>query len=145
MKQIKDRLLLDRWHLRSCRPRYPLEWRTALLLAFTLLLFVSALRVARAAPANQDNQPPQPAVLSTPAVVLPEPDLARQLGAIEPLLPSLYLGTRLFPTLPQLIGLYEPQRYLLVVQNSDELRATGGFISALGVLTSSLQPTTPAG
>jgi hypothetical protein len=135
MNQIKDRLLLDRCHLRSCQPPYSLEWRAALLLAFTLLLLGSAAHIARAAPANQGNQPPQPAVLPTPTVVLPEPDLARQLGAIEPLLPSLYLGTLLFPTLPQLIGLYEPQRYLLVVQNSDELRATGGFISALGVLT----------
>ena len=63
------------------------------------------------------------------------PDLSQQLSAIEPLLPSLYLGMELFPSLPKLIGLHEPQRYLLVVQNSDELRATGGFISALGLLT----------
>ncbi|MCB0107011.1 MAG: DUF4012 domain-containing protein, partial [Caldilineaceae bacterium] len=64
-----------------------------------------------------------------------EPDLARQLVAIEPLLPSLYLGTSLLPQLPELTGVHGPRTYLLVVQNSDELRATGGFISALGVIT----------
>ncbi|MCB0187834.1 MAG: DUF4012 domain-containing protein, partial [Caldilineaceae bacterium] len=55
--------------------------------------------------------------------------------AIEPLLPSLYLGTSLLPQLPELTGVHGPRTYLLVVQNSDELRATGGFISALGVIT----------
>ncbi|MEZ4675437.1 MAG: DUF4012 domain-containing protein [Caldilineaceae bacterium] len=62
-------------------------------------------------------------------------NLGQQLNEIEPLLPSFYLGMQLFPTLPKLIGIQSPQRYLLVVQNSDELRATGGFISALGLLT----------
>lgn len=75
------------------------------------------------------------AAAATPAAEQPPPDLAEQLQAVEPLLPSLYLGMRLFPSLPTLIGLHGPQRYLLVVQNSDELRATGGFISALGILT----------
>jgi len=81
------------------------------------------------------QQAATPVPLSQEEPPAPDLDLARQLGAIEPLLPSLYLGMKLFPTLPKLIGLSAPQRYLLVVQNSDELRATGGFISALGVLT----------
>jgi len=63
------------------------------------------------------------------------PDLTQQLGAIEPLLPSLYLGLRLFPTLPTLLGVHGPQHYLLVLQNSDELRGTGGFISAVSLIT----------
>lgn len=84
----------------------------------------------------------QPGALFTPNRQADQPttlpntiDLAGELGEIEPLLPSIYLGLRLFPTLPKLIGLYGPQHYLIVVQNSDELRATGGFISAVGVLT----------
>jgi hypothetical protein len=44
------------------------------------------------------------------------------------------LGMRLGPLLPQLVGLKKPVTYLLLVQNNDELRATGGFISAVGTL-----------
>ncbi len=73
-------------------------------------------------------------VTSPPVNPLP-PDLTLQLGEIQPLLPSLYLGLRLFPSLPTLLGVHGPQQYLLVIQNSDELRATGGFISALAVIT----------
>ncbi len=111
------------------------QWWLLLFLLSMLLLMPTAQHVQAAAPV--DLPLPDPAVVD-PAVVDPavaDPDLARQLMSLEPLLPSLYLGTQLFPTLPKLIGLYAPQHYLLVVQNSDELRATGGFISALGVLT----------
>lgn len=94
-------------------------------LGLLLLLFIMFPSVTYA----QQLPLPQPA--QTPET----PALAEELREIEPLLPSLYLGLRLFPTLPKLIGLHGPQTYLIVVQNSDELRATGGFISALGVLT----------
>ncbi|GAP07624.1 hypothetical protein ATHL_02510 [Anaerolinea thermolimosa] len=43
-------------------------------------------------------------------------------------------GVGLLPYLPALAGEERGQTYLLVVQNSDELRATGGFISAFGLL-----------
>lgn len=43
-------------------------------------------------------------------------------------------GVGLLPYLPALAGEEREQTYLLVVQNSDELRATGGFISAFGLL-----------
>lgn len=99
-----------------------------------LTLLPSAHRV-QAASIAQHTQQLTPVRPPAQAPTVSDPDLARQLAMMEPLLPSLYLGTQLFPTLPKLIGLYRPQRYLLVVQNSDELRATGGFISALGVLT----------
>ncbi len=39
------------------------------------------------------------------------------------------------PLLPQLLGMNGPATYLIVVQNNDELRPTGGFISAVGTLT----------
>lgn len=37
--------------------------------------------------------------------------------------------------IPQLIGVSEPRTYLVLIQNNDELRGTGGFISAIGQLT----------
>lgn len=43
-------------------------------------------------------------------------------------------GVGLLLYLPVLAGEEREQTYLLVVQNSDELRATGGFISAFGLL-----------
>ncbi|MFM7172094.1 MAG: DUF4012 domain-containing protein, partial [Caldilinea sp.] len=46
-------------------------------------------------------------------------DLVRQLG----------------PELPRLLGMEQPQSYLVLVQNNHELRGTGGFISAVGRLT----------
>jgi hypothetical protein len=36
---------------------------------------------------------------------------------------------------PSLLGEDEPVHYLLLAQNSDELRATGGFVSGIGVVT----------
>lgn len=37
--------------------------------------------------------------------------------------------------LPELMGGEEPRNYLIVAQNEDEIRATGGFISGAGLLT----------
>lgn len=44
-------------------------------------------------------------------------------------------GLNLAPVLPKLLGMYGAQTYLLLVQNNQELRATGGFISAVGKVT----------
>ncbi|MEZ4661299.1 MAG: DUF4012 domain-containing protein [Caldilineaceae bacterium] len=38
------------------------------------------------------------------------------------------------PAAPGLLGFDQPQSYLLLVQNNHELRATGGFITAVGLL-----------
>jgi hypothetical protein len=40
----------------------------------------------------------------------------------------------LVPDLPNLLGFNRPQTYLLLAQNNDELRATGGFITAVGLV-----------
>jgi hypothetical protein len=63
-------------------------------------------------------------------------------AALQPLgsglqqnVPPAALGLQLGPLLPKLIGLNGPVTYLILVQNNDELRATGGFISAFGLLT----------
>lgn len=44
-------------------------------------------------------------------------------------------GLRLAPALPALLGQDGPKRYLILAQNEDEMRATGGFITGAGVLT----------
>lgn len=42
---------------------------------------------------------------------------------------------QLGPELPKLLGMESPQTYLILVQNNHELRATGGFIAAIGRVT----------
>ena len=44
-------------------------------------------------------------------------------------------GLRLLPQLSLLMGQGGPQRYLILAQNEDEMRATGGFITGAGVVT----------
>lgn len=44
-------------------------------------------------------------------------------------------GVQMAPLLPKLLGFTEPQTYLLLLQNNHELRATGGFITAVGRVT----------
>jgi hypothetical protein len=46
----------------------------------------------------------------------------------------LQLAEKLPDFLPGLLGKEKPVNYLAVIQNSDELRATGGFISAVGLI-----------
>lgn len=41
---------------------------------------------------------------------------------------------KLAPSFPRLAGMDEPRTYLLLIQNNHELRATGGFITAIGSL-----------
>ena len=44
-------------------------------------------------------------------------------------------GLRLLPHFPQLLGQDGAQRYLILAQNEDEMRATGGFITGAGAIT----------
>jgi hypothetical protein len=48
--------------------------------------------------------------------------------------PLLENGARLLAVLPDLLGADGPRTYLLLAQNNHELRATGGFISGVGVV-----------
>lgn len=50
-------------------------------------------------------------------------------------LPAAEDGLRLLPLMPSLMGQDGPRRYLILAQNEDEMRATGGFITGAGVLT----------
>lgn len=63
---------------------------------------------------------------------VPEPAPARRSNAAMTLYAA---GIRLAPLLPDLLGVDEPKTYLLLVQNNHELRATGGFITAVGRIT----------
>ena len=59
-------------------------------------------------------------------------DLVDQLDDYLPLFQTGLDGARV---LPDLFGASGTKSYLILAQNSDELRATGGFISAVGLLT----------
>ncbi len=50
-------------------------------------------------------------------------------------LPAAQGGLRLLPHAPALLGTSGPRRYLIMAQNEDEMRATGGFLTGAGVLT----------
>ncbi|GAB4501774.1 MAG: hypothetical protein Fur0035_13180 [Anaerolineales bacterium] len=55
---------------------------------------------------------------------------------IDPLLPRLRLGLQAAQSIPTLLGAGAdgPKSYLIVSQNEDELRPTGGYITNVGVL-----------
>lgn len=78
---------------------------------------------------------PQPQAPSSAVDTLFPPDLSEKLGRVQPLLPMVYLGLRSFAAFPTLLGIKTPRTYLILVQNNHELRPTGGFISALGLVT----------
>ena len=63
-----------------------------------------------------------------------DPRIAYQLQRLDSYLPLLQTGSALARLAPPLLGADGPRSYLLLAQNSDELRATGGFISGVGVL-----------
>jgi hypothetical protein len=50
-------------------------------------------------------------------------------------LPLAQDGLKLAPVLPEIMGSSGPRTYLILAQNEDELRPTGGFISGAGLLT----------
>lgn len=66
------------------------------------------------------------------------PGLRRRLDQLDRYLPLLRAGAQmalLAPDVaPGLLGLDSPKTYLVLAQNNHELRATGGFISAVGLL-----------
>jgi len=66
---------------------------------------------------------------------LSEPRLAGQLAKLDALLPLATGGLELAALAPALLGADGPRTYLLLAQNNDELRGTGGFISGAGHVT----------
>ncbi len=62
------------------------------------------------------------------------PRLAGQLERLDRVLPIARVGLQMAQVAPALLGADGPRTYLILAQNDHELRATGGFISAAGVV-----------
>jgi hypothetical protein len=60
--------------------------------------------------------------------------LRNPIRRLDPLLDRASQGLDALELVPALLGADTPQRYLMLAQNEDELRASGGFISAVGTL-----------
>lgn len=86
--------------------------------ALILLLLLSILTTSPLMALAESNAP-EPSPQS-------RPDAALQLYTA---------GVQLAPLLPDILGFSEPRTYLLLLQNNHELRATGGFITAIGRIT----------
>ncbi len=63
------------------------------------------------------------------------PLLEGKTALLEQGLPLLRAGLEAAVVAPDLLGMDEPRTYLILAQNEDELRPTGGFISGAGRLT----------
>jgi len=61
--------------------------------------------------------------------------LSSALGTFDRQVPRLVVLCHALALAPELLGYPRPHTYLLAYQNSDELRATGGFIGSAGILT----------
>jgi hypothetical protein len=60
------------------------------------------------------------------------PNLAPQIALLNQLLPLARAGLKGAQLAPSLLGVDGPRTYLVLAQNNDELRPTGGFISGVG-------------
>lgn len=64
-----------------------------------------------------------------------QPVVAQQVERLDGYLPLLRAGMSMARMAPLLLGYDEPRTYLVLAQNSDELRPSGGFISGVGLVT----------
>ncbi len=62
------------------------------------------------------------------------PQVRRLLDRLDRYLPVFETGLQGLLVAPSLLGAEEPRTYLLLAQNDNELRATGGFISSIALL-----------
>ncbi|MCC6457369.1 MAG: DUF4012 domain-containing protein [Caldilineaceae bacterium] len=104
-------------YVRSTRHIHLRLRKTLILLIVLGMLGVNLQPLQAAAPGDPDAPDPHPARENAAAVTL------------------FTAGVQLAPLLPGLLGFDEPHTYLLLVQNNHELRATGGFITAVGRIT----------
>jgi len=63
------------------------------------------------------------------------PELKQWVALLDEISPLADQALTLLVAAPELLGADEPRTYLLLAQNRDEIRATGGFISSIGILT----------
>ena len=64
-----------------------------------------------------------------------DPRISGPLTQLDTYLPLLETAVSLGKVAPALLGAEQSQTYLLLAQNSEELRPTGGFITGVGLLT----------
>ncbi len=62
------------------------------------------------------------------------PQLAQQLSRFDQIFPLLRLAGEFAPHAASALGTEASKTYLIIAQNEDELRATGGFLSLVGTL-----------
>ncbi len=96
---------------------------------------VDALTAAQPAIAEAGARLARAAELRAEVPPLSEPRLVALLAKVDKLLPLAQDGVALLQAAPALLGADAPRTYLLLAQNSEELRATGGFISGAGHVT----------
>jgi len=84
--------------------------------------------------AGQHVSPSMESIAALKADALWSP-LSRVVGAMQRYFPLGRAGLGALAAAPVLLGEGGPVNYLLLAQNSDELRATGGFITGIGVVT----------
>lgn len=60
------------------------------------------------------------------------PRTARRVAPVGRMLPALRAGLDVAAALPDLVGANGPRLYLIIAQNEDELRPTGGYITGVG-------------
>ena len=63
------------------------------------------------------------------------PQVARQVERLDRVLPLSDLAFDAARVMPNALGVSKARTYLIIAQNNDELRPTGGFISAIGTVT----------
>ncbi len=67
-------------------------------------------------------------------ITQPLPDRFQgQMAQVDRILPLARVALQAAQVAPVLLGVDEPRAYLILAQNNDEMRATGGFISGAGV------------
>ena len=64
-----------------------------------------------------------------------DPRIAGPLAQLDSYLPTLQTAVALGKVAPALLGAEGPRTYLMLAQNSEELRPTGGFITGVGLMT----------
>lgn len=95
--------------------------------------------LSQAAPDLQAAQETMAQVSAARAAINNEADLSwrlrQMLGLADEWLPLAQKGLALSTVIPEIMGQNGPRTYLLIAQNEDERRATGGFISGAGTIT----------
>ncbi len=118
------RLLAPAWPPPTSEGRFSLPAATHVLQVLQPAMTSFAANIDRA---EADRQ-----TLDTPALSPRLQSIIERFDAAYPLLRS---GVQIARVAPELLGADRPRSYLIILQNEEELRPTGGFISAVGRIT----------